>query len=81
MLYQSVIEPRLVSRSVDDLVLLDGAMGTELRVRGAKNVDSDDVWLTREIYDSPTLVMEVVRDYVRVPCDVVTAPRASPSRS
>ena len=52
------------------IVVLDGAMGTELERLGAPM--HDDVWCAKALEDHPDLVREVHRSYIEAGADVIT---------
>lgn len=55
------------------VVLLDGAMGTELRARGvAVPSHKTSIWSARALLEAPQVVQEVHRDYVEAGADVIT---------
>jgi S-methylmethionine-dependent homocysteine/selenocysteine methylase len=62
------IESRLAER---DLLVLDGATGTELERRGAAS--ELPLWSARALLDAPELVAAIHRDYVAAGADVLTA--------
>jgi S-methylmethionine-dependent homocysteine/selenocysteine methylase len=64
----SSIEARLAER---DLLVLDGATGTELERRGA--ACELPLWSARALLDAPELVVAVHRDYVAAGADLLTA--------
>src|SRR4051812_49962141 len=55
-------------------VVLDGAVGTELPRVGATGGRPGDerLWGTRALIDTPDLVLDVHRRYVRTGCDVIS---------
>ena len=53
------------------LVILDGAIGTELERRGV--VMDDDVWCARAIVSDPEKIRELHVDYIGAGADVITA--------
>src|SRR4029453_10023172 len=56
------------------ITLLDGAMGTELRERGATVPDyRSSIWSAMALVREPDLVRQVHCDYIRAGADVVTA--------
>jgi len=56
------------------IMLLDGAMGTELRARGADVPDyRSSIWSAMALVRAPHLVREVHCDYLRAGADVITA--------
>jgi S-methylmethionine-dependent homocysteine/selenocysteine methylase/SAM-dependent methyltransferase len=52
-------------------VILDGAVGTELPRVGGRPGD-ERLWGTRALIDTPDLVLDVHRSYVRTGCDVLS---------
>ena len=62
------IEERL---AVQDVIVLDGALATELETRGFPI--SDALWSAKALYECPDLVREVHLDYLRAGADVVTS--------
>jgi S-methylmethionine-dependent homocysteine/selenocysteine methylase len=57
----------------DRIVLLDGAMGTELRARGIEVPDHvTSIWSAQALIDAPASVLEIHRDYIEAGADVVT---------
>jgi S-methylmethionine-dependent homocysteine/selenocysteine methylase len=54
-----------------ELVLLDGALGTELERRGVET--PLPLWTAQAILDAPEVVREVHEDYVRAGADMLTA--------
>lgn len=61
-----------------DVVILDGAMGTELQRRGA--VMAEGAWSSLASVDDPALVRQIHRDYIDAGADVITANTFSASR-
>lgn len=62
----------LASRIAErNLLLLDGATGTELEHRGAAT--SLPLWSARALIEAPDLVVEIHRDYVAAGADILTA--------
>jgi S-methylmethionine-dependent homocysteine/selenocysteine methylase len=56
------------------ITLLDGAMGTELKARGALVPDyRSSVWSAMALLHDPATVAELHRDYLRAGADVITA--------
>ncbi|HZF11312.1 MAG TPA: homocysteine S-methyltransferase family protein [Thermoanaerobaculia bacterium] len=62
---------RLLSNQ--QVVVLDGALGTEVKRRGAKEVDHPDIWSTPGLIHFPSLVLQTHVDYVLAGADVITA--------
>ena len=57
-----------------DRLLLDGAMGTELRARGVEVLDHiTSIWSAAALVDAPEAVTSVHRDYIEAGARVVTA--------
>src|SRR6185312_9905673 len=54
-----------------DMVVLDGALATELERRGA-NLD-DPLWSAKVLIDDPDLIRAVHLDYLRAGADVITS--------
>jgi S-methylmethionine-dependent homocysteine/selenocysteine methylase len=54
-----------------ELVLMDGATGTELARRGAKV--AMPLWSAQALLDDPALVREIHADYIRAGAEIVTA--------
>ena len=54
-----------------EIVLLDGALGTELERRGVETVLP--LWSARALLDAPERVREIHEEYVRAGADVLTA--------
>src|SRR5438034_11831000 len=54
-----------------DLLLLDGATGTELGRRGADI--SLPLWSARAIIEAPDILADIHRDYLRAGADLITA--------
>jgi homocysteine S-methyltransferase len=52
------------------VIVLDGAMATELERRGA-NLD-DPLWSARVLLDDPQLIVDVHRDYLDAGADIIT---------
>lgn len=69
------IEERLAR---DEVVLLDGATGTELERRGVPMVEG--AWCGLANFTHPDTVRQVHEDYVRVGCDVIIANTFASSR-
>jgi S-methylmethionine-dependent homocysteine/selenocysteine methylase len=69
------IEERLVR---DEVVLLDGATGTELERRGVPMVEG--AWCGLANFTHPEVVRQVHEDYVRLGCEVVIANTFASSR-
>ncbi len=61
-----------------DIVLLDGATGTELERRGARM--NDGAWCALVTGNEPDLLRDVHEDYIRAGADVVTANTFSNTR-
>ncbi len=56
------------------ITLLDGAMGTELRARGADVPDySSSIWSAMALVRDPDLVQQIHCDYIRAGADVIIA--------
>ncbi len=56
-----------------DRLLLDGAMGTELRARGVEVLDHiTSIWSAAALVDAPEAVTSVHRDYIEAGADVIT---------
>ena len=54
-------------------LLLDGAMGTELRTRGVEVLDHiTSIWSAQALLDAPEAVMGVHVDYIEAGADVIT---------
>ena len=53
------------------VLLLDGAMGTELERHGAST--SGSAWSARAIYEQPKLIEEIHKDYIISGADIITA--------
>ena len=54
-------------------LLLDGAMGTELRARGVEVPDHiTSIWSAKALLDDPEAVVGVHRDYIEAGADVIT---------
>ena len=54
-------------------LLLDGAMGTELRARGVEVLDHiTSIWSAGALVDAPDAVADVHRDYIEAGADVIT---------
>jgi S-methylmethionine-dependent homocysteine/selenocysteine methylase len=65
---------RIASLLADQrVVLLDGALGTELRRRGVKEVDRPHIWSAPGLIHRPETVMQIHVDYVLAGADVITA--------
>ena len=64
----NVIEARL---AVQDVLVLDGALATELEARGF-SVD-DPLWSAKALFERPNLVREIHLDYLRAGADVLTS--------
>ena len=62
------IEERLARQ---DVIVLDGALATELEARGFSI--SDALWSAKALFACPDLVREVHLDYLRAGADVVTS--------
>jgi homocysteine S-methyltransferase len=60
------------------ILILDGATGTELQRRGAKMDPS--AWSAPVVLEDPKLLTEVHADYIRAGADIVTANTFSASR-
>ncbi len=57
----------------DRIVLLDGAMGTELRARGVEVPDHiTSIWSAKALIDAPASVLQIHRDYIEAGADVIT---------
>ena len=57
----------------EPIVLLDGAMGTELRSRGVRVPDHiTSIWSAKALVDAPEAVVAVHRDYIDAGADVIT---------
>jgi len=52
------------------VLILDGAMGTELQRRGADT--ALPLWSARALVDNPNLVLEIHRAYIEAGADIVT---------
>ena len=62
-----------ITRS-SDIRLLDGAMGTELRARGASVPDyRSSIWSAMALLRDPDLVRQIHLDYIRAGADVIIA--------
>jgi len=64
----NVLEARL---AVQDVLILDGALATELEARGF-SVD-DPLWSAKALFERPDLVREIHLDYLRAGADVLTS--------
>jgi S-methylmethionine-dependent homocysteine/selenocysteine methylase len=57
-----------------ELTLLDGAMGTELRTRGARVPDyRSSIWSASALLHDPDVVAGIHRDYIDAGADIITA--------
>ena len=61
-----------------EVIILDGAIGTELERRGAAM--DKDAWCARATQDIPDLVRAVHEDYIRAGADVITVNTFSSAR-
>lgn len=61
-----------------DIIIMDGATGTELQRRGAK-MDADS-WSAPVVLENPKLLTRIHADYIRAGSDLVTANTFSTSR-
>lgn len=57
-------------RAAGEILILDGAMGTELEARGLPM--DDEAWCALANLDRPELVREIHRDHIRAGADVIT---------
>jgi len=56
------------------ITLMDGAMGTELRARGAPVADyKSSIWSALALMETPDMVRDVHEDYIRAGAEVITA--------
>src|SRR5688572_19490500 len=56
------------------ITVLDGAMGTELKARGASVPDyRSSIWSAMALMHDPQTVAQVHRDYLRAGADLITA--------
>lgn len=70
-MFYGQVARKLESRS--DVVLLDGALGTELRRSGVKDIDHPDVWSVSGLLRSPETVLRIHREFGLAGADVITA--------
>jgi S-methylmethionine-dependent homocysteine/selenocysteine methylase len=57
----------------DEIILLDGGMGTELSARGVEVPDHiTSIWSAKALMDAPESVLQVHRDYIEAGADVIT---------
>jgi S-methylmethionine-dependent homocysteine/selenocysteine methylase len=57
----------------DEVILLDGGMGTELRARGVEVPDHiTSIWSAKALMDAPEAVLQIHRDYIAAGADVIT---------
>ena len=61
-----------------EVIILDGAIGTELERRGAPM--NTEAWCARVTQDTPDLVRELHEDYIRAGADVITVNTFSAAR-
>jgi homocysteine S-methyltransferase len=61
-----------------DVVVLDGATGSELRRRGVSL--SEDIWSGRAAYDHAALLRDIHADYIRAGADIITTNTFATSR-
>jgi enediyne biosynthesis protein CalE2 len=54
------------------VVVLDGAFGTELQRRGVKKIHHPQIWSAAGLTRAPEVVLQVHRDYVTAGADVIT---------
>jgi S-methylmethionine-dependent homocysteine/selenocysteine methylase len=58
----------------EGVTLLDGAMGTELRMRGVEVPDHiTSIWSAKALLDAPEVVVAIHRDYIDAGARVITA--------
>jgi S-methylmethionine-dependent homocysteine/selenocysteine methylase len=55
------------------VVVLDGAFGTELARRGVKEIHHPHIWSAAGLTRAPEVVLQIHRDYVQAGADVITA--------
>ena len=57
----------------EEVILLDGGMGTELRARGVEVPDHvTSIWSAKALIDAPEAVLQIHRDYIEAGADVIT---------
>lgn len=58
----------------DAVTLLDGAMGSELQLRGVQVPDyTTSVWSAKALIDAPEVVLQIHKDYIEAGADVIIA--------
>lgn len=54
------------------VIILDGAMGTEIERRGVSFSPSSRLWSSQLLLDDPGLLRQIHLDYLRAGADVIT---------
>ena len=67
--------------NLDDIIILDGAMGTELRARGVRVPDyKSSIWSALALIEAPDEVHRLHGDYIAAGADVITVNNYSLTR-
>ncbi len=59
--------------ATENVILLDGGFGTELRRRQVPGIDDPHIWSARGLLNSPRTVLDIHRDYLLAGADIITA--------